>query len=229
MYGPGDCRKLAKSCLQGSATLSTTCPTHRATVIPTKKATPWIISLPCIGPLVLLAVLTLALIACGVQEELSDSLANDDGRAFMLSQSCIEVMAEYTAMLIGGRDAAVMHVANTYNIKTGTNSYIAISDAQVRIDQCSNRSTTSSSSSSSSSYTPPQATQLSLPTSTWSPTPTPLPTPTPTPNPFPAELTAGVDALVHCVGRTAEYWLEHGPPRLEADLVACLNSYLEER
>ena len=55
----------------------------------------------------------------------------------------------------------------------------------------------------------------------------PTPTPTPTPNPLPAELTSGVDALVHCAGETVEYWLGHGPPTLTADLAACLNAYLE--
>ena len=52
--------------------------------------------------------------------------------------------------------------------------------------------------------------------------------PTPTPNPLPAELTSGVDALVHCAGQTIDYWLNHGPPTLTADLVACLNAYLDQ-
>ena len=51
---------------------------------------------------------------------------------------------------------------------------------------------------------------------------------TATPHPLPAELTSGVDALVHCAGNIIEYWLEHGPPTLTADLVACLNAYLEQ-
>ena len=57
--------------------------------------------------------------------------------------------------------------------------------------------------------------------------PTQIPTPLPTP-PLPAELTSGVDALVHCAGRTVEYWLENGPPTLTGDLAACLNAYLEQ-
>ena len=70
-------------------------------------------------------------------------------------------------------------------------------------------------------YTP-RATQTPGPTATASPTSTP------TPNPLPAELISGVDAMVHCAGETIEYWLEHGPPTLTADLVACLNAYLEQ-
>ena len=73
----------------------------------------------------------------------------------------------------------------------------------------------------STPYTP-RATQTPVPTATASPTPTPPP------NPLPAELTSGVDALVHCAGETVEYWLENGPPTLTADLVACLNAYLEQ-
>ena len=68
------------------------------------------------------------------------------------------------------------------------------------------------------------------PTPTTSPMPTPTmpPTPTPTPYPLPVELTSGVDALVHCAGATVEHWLENGPPTLTADLVGCLNAYLEQ-
>lgn len=70
-------------------------------------------------------------------EKLSNSLANDAGRAFMLSQPCVDVLAEYNAMKIAGHDAAAMHVSNVYNIKTGTDPYIAISDALARIEECS--------------------------------------------------------------------------------------------
>ena len=69
-------------------------------------------------------------------EEFSDSLANDDGRSFMRSQPCADVMAEYNAMKIAGHDAAVMHVSNVYNIKTGIDPYIAVSDANARIKEC---------------------------------------------------------------------------------------------
>ena len=72
----------------------------------------------------------------GAVEDLSDALANDRGREYMLSQPCTDVMAEYNAMKIAGHDAAVTHVANTYNIKTGTSPYIAISDASARVEQC---------------------------------------------------------------------------------------------
>ena len=53
------------------------------------------------------------------------------------------------------------------------------------------------------------------------------PTPTPTSLPLPEELTKGVNALVDCAGQDADYWLEHGPPKMNAELVACLNAYLE--
>ena len=55
----------------------------------------------------------------------------------MLSQPCVDVLAEYNAMKIAGHDAAAMHVSNVYNIKTGTDPYIAISDALARIEECS--------------------------------------------------------------------------------------------
>lgn len=69
-------------------------------------------------------------------EGLSDFLANDEGRAFMLRQPCTDVMAEYNAMKDLGHDAAVMQVSNVYNIKTGGNPYIAVSDAAARVEQC---------------------------------------------------------------------------------------------
>ena len=74
-----------------------------------------------------------------IQEEvkdLSDSLATGDGRAFMLAQPCVDVMAEYNAMKVAGHDAAVMHVSTVYNIKTETDPYIAVSDASARIEEC---------------------------------------------------------------------------------------------
>ena len=76
-----------------------------------------------------------------------------------------------------------------------------------------------------------QSTQASPPTLVTTPVPasifTPTPTPTPVDFPLPAELTAGVEALVRCAGRDADYWLERGPPRLTAVLVQCMNEYLE--
>ena len=72
----------------------------------------------------------------GAMEEISDSLSNDAGRDFMLAQSCEDVLAEYNAVKIAGHDAAVMHVSNVYNIKTGTNPYIAVSDANARVKEC---------------------------------------------------------------------------------------------
>ena len=55
----------------------------------------------------------------------------------MLSQPCVDILAEYRAMSIAGHNAALTHVANVYNIKTGTNPYIAVSDVRARFDQCS--------------------------------------------------------------------------------------------
>ena len=75
---------------------------------------------------------------------------------------------------------------------------------------------------SSRTLTPTQA-----PTLTPMPTSTPTIAPTPTPIPLPEELTQGVRALVRCAGETEGYWLEHGPPGMTADLVSCLNEYLE--
>lgn len=73
----------------------------------------------------------------GAIGELSDSLSNDDGRSFMQSQPCVDVLAEYNAMKIVGHDAAVMHVSNVYNLKTGFGGpYIAVSDANARIEEC---------------------------------------------------------------------------------------------
>ncbi|MCY3923878.1 MAG: hypothetical protein OXG27_15985 [Chloroflexi bacterium] len=83
-----------------------------------------------------LAVLLVA--ACG--EDLSSPsispLQNAGGRAYMESQPCADVMAEYNAMKSLGHDGAVTHVSNVYNTKTGAQPYIAISDATARVKQC---------------------------------------------------------------------------------------------
>ena len=71
-----------------------------------------------------------------IVEEMSDALASDSGRAYMLAQPCIDVMAEYNAMKIAGHDAGVMYVSTVYNIKTGADPYIAVSDASARVNQC---------------------------------------------------------------------------------------------
>ena len=65
-------------------------------------------------------------------KQLSESFASDTGREYMMSRPCVDVMAEYNAMAIAGRDAAVMHVSNVYNIKTESNPYIAVSDANAK-------------------------------------------------------------------------------------------------
>ena len=67
---------------------------------------------------------------------LSESLSSDAGREYMMSRSCTDVIAEYNAMSILGHDAAVMHVSNVYNTKTGANPYIAVSDAAAKINKC---------------------------------------------------------------------------------------------
>lgn len=67
------------------------------------------------------------------------------------------------------------------------------------------------------------------------PTYTPMPIPPPTPTldipvesvELPLELTQGVRALVNCAGQTESYWLENGPPTMNAKLVDCLSQYLE--
>jgi len=69
--------------------------------------------------------------------ELSNQLANDEGREYMLAQPCEDVMAEYRALASIGHDSAVMHVSGVYNIKTGSQPYIAISDASARVEECS--------------------------------------------------------------------------------------------
>ena len=72
----------------------------------------------------------------GDVQRLSESLASDSGREYMMSRSCTDVMAEYNAMAIAGHDAGVMHVSNTYNIKTDGDPYIAISDAAAKVKEC---------------------------------------------------------------------------------------------
>jgi len=89
-------------------------------------------------PRSLLIGLAVLLAACG--EDLSTQsispLQNAGGRAYMESQSCVDVMAEYNAMKSLGHDGAVTHVSNAYNAKTGAQPYIAISDASARVRQC---------------------------------------------------------------------------------------------
>jgi hypothetical protein len=60
-----------------------------------------------------------------------------DSRAYMLSQPCEDIMAEYNSMKVAGHDVAVLHVANVYNIKADLITYVTSSDARARIDQCS--------------------------------------------------------------------------------------------
>ena len=54
----------------------------------------------------------------------------------MLAVPCIDVMAEYDAVSLVGHDTPVMHVSNVYNIKTGSNPYIAVSDTSAKVRQC---------------------------------------------------------------------------------------------
>ena len=55
---------------------------------------------------------------------------------------------------------------------------------------------------------------------------TPIPSPTPLIVPLPAEVTDGVRAVAACTGKPEAYWLEHGVPVLDAELVQCINEYL---
>lgn len=86
----------------------------------------------------LIGLTVLLLAACG--EDLSPQsispLQNAGGRAYMEAQPCVDVMAEYKAMKTVGHDAAVTHVSNVYNTKTGAQPYVAISDASARVKQC---------------------------------------------------------------------------------------------
>ena len=85
-----------------------------------------------------IGLIALLLVGCG--EDLSPQrispLQNAGGRAYMESQPCTDVLAEYNAMKTVGHDAAVTHVSNVYNTKTGAQPYIAISDASARVSQC---------------------------------------------------------------------------------------------
>ncbi len=73
----------------------------------------------------------------GVIRDLTDSLSNEGGRAYMNRQPCIDVMAEYDAMKLVGHDTAVMHVSSVYNAKAGFSTYVAVSDAASRVRDCS--------------------------------------------------------------------------------------------
>lgn len=96
----------------------------------------------------ILVVLTVTLAACGEVSvnEASDAVGTlsrvaapgaPSGREYMEAQPCVDVLAEYKAMEPAvGHDAAVMHVSNVYNIKTETRPYVAVSDANARVDQC---------------------------------------------------------------------------------------------
>ena len=77
-----------------------------------------------------------------------------------------------------------------------------------------------------SGYTTPTPTVIRGTPTNPPTTPTAIP-PTPIPIPLSPELTQGVQALVHCVGHTAEYWLEYGPPEMTDELVQCINNFLE--
>ncbi len=102
-----------------------------------------ILSILAIVISILLAVLVFAAVDDAVDdldrslEEISDSLSTDDGREFMLRQPCVDVMAEYNAMVgVTGHDSAVLHVSNVYNLKADFGTYVAVSDAAARIRQC---------------------------------------------------------------------------------------------
>ena len=51
--------------------------------------------------------------------------------------------------------------------------------------------------------------------------------PVPVAVPMSPEITQGIDAIVYCAGMNPDYWLEYGPPPMNAEIVDCLNSYLE--
>ncbi len=77
---------------------------------------------------------------CGEREPPAEAPAEpprSDGRAYMLAEPCIDVITEYNAIkALGGHDFALVHVSNVYNLKTGSEPYIAVSDVWARLDQC---------------------------------------------------------------------------------------------
>ena len=181
-------------------------------------------------------VLTLALLACVVQ---TDDPTRSPAPASIL------VPTRPPEVTLANQDVLLQHCIES-EMRRGNISHAEASDAlgnlaAIRdpgdpyrlglVVQCSElgylaevakwRSTQASASVSPTSIPTVKATRTPAPTAI-------VPTSTPTPNPLPAELTSGVNALVHCAGETVEYWLEHGPPTLTADLVGCLNSYLEQ-
>ena len=181
-------------------------------------------------------VLTLALLACGVQIDDPTrspapasttvptrppevTLANQD--AFL--RRCIESeMRRGSTSLSDGVDA----LSNLETIRDPGDPYrlgliVQCSELGYLEEVSKERSAQASAAVATTRMPTPKATRTLAPTAV-------VPTPTPTPNPLPAELTSGVDALVHCAGATVDYWLAHGPPTLTADLVSCLNAYLEQ-
>ena len=44
---------------------------------------------------------------------------------------------------------------------------------------------------------------------------------------LPDELTGGVEAVSHCTGESEEYLLEYGVPELNAELIQCIQEYME--
>ena len=104
-----------------------------------KKA--WIV-LIVVGGLLLLGSCVAILAVAGSSlsdtiDDLDSALENDGGREYMLSQPCSDVMTEYTTVAVMGQSTAIAHVANVYNIKTGTTPYIALSDVRAKVNQCS--------------------------------------------------------------------------------------------
>ena len=192
-------------------------------------------------PRVLLIVLTLALLACAVP--IDDPTLSP---ASVSTTVPTRVPTRPSAATLANQDVLLRHCIES-EMRRGNISHAEASDALGKLAairdpgdpyrlglvvQCSQLGYLDNISKGRSTQGSASVVPTSMPAPKATRTPTRVPTatvvvPTPTPNPLPAELTSGVDALVSCAGETVEYWLGHGPPSLTADLVACLNAYLE--
>ena len=157
----------------------------------------------------------------------SETLANQDN----ILTHCVEseISKGFTSHAEG---AALLRMIRT-NRDPGDTARLSLLAQCIELGYLDDFTTSGSSGAPSQSVRPSRSSTRSnssqgglVPTPTSRVLSTPLPVPTPTLNLLPAELTSGVDALVHCAGETTEYWLEYGPPRLTAELASCINSYL---
>ena len=100
--------------------------------------------MPKILIIVTLCVLAMLLIA-GCSEDagnaaIEDEASGDPGRKYIMAVDCVDILAEYNTMLVAGEEAAVAHVSNVYNLKTNMEPFIAVSDANAKVEACSEAS-----------------------------------------------------------------------------------------